>query len=248
MFHSFPNNEITILLKVYSVVGIAFASRGVEEYKLQWNAVVKTFLADGTSHYEISYERVKQNAPVETLTSTISGNLEVKAIDDYISCFPKINQSGRFFRKLVMKQGKVCQTMQVIGHSTAGNYGKKIANLLGYENFLSYTGHCWRRSSTTFAADAGLSLPQIKVLTGHKSDTVVQGYIDRSKPMQKLVTSAVSLQTAVPVNISTSSSSSSISSTSDDNNNKRQRIDQHPCNITITNSTFNGTFTLFDYK
>jgi len=37
-------------------------------------------------------------------------------------------------------------------------------------------------------------MPQIKALTGHKSDTVVQGYIDRSKVQRDLVANAVSIQ------------------------------------------------------
>ena len=43
-----------------------------------------------------------------------------------------------------------------------------------------YTGHCWRRTTATLAAAKGMTVPQIKQITGHRSDTVVQNYIDSS--------------------------------------------------------------------
>jgi hypothetical protein len=56
----------------------------------------------------------------------------------------------------------------------------KVAALLGYPDYACFTGHAWRRTTATIAASRGMTLPQIKQITGHKSDTVVQGYIDSS--------------------------------------------------------------------
>ena len=50
-----------------------------------------------------------------------------------------------------------------------------------------------RRTSITHAADKGLSLPQIKAISGHKSDTVVQSYISKSDAMRTLAARALSL-------------------------------------------------------
>jgi hypothetical protein len=68
----------------------------------------------------------------------------------------------------------------VIGKHTLANYSKEVARAHGYEDWALYTGHSCRRTTVTLAADSGMSLAQIKQITGHKSDTVVQGYIDNS--------------------------------------------------------------------
>jgi hypothetical protein len=64
-------------------------------------------------------------------------------------------------------------------------------------------------------------LPQIKAATGHKSDAVVQGYIDRSKHQQTLVAEAVSLEgnNNIKKHPATSSSESSDLQSNKRNNN-----------------------------
>jgi len=61
----------------------------------------------------------------------------------------------------------------------------------------NYTGHCWRRVAATFAAEAGLTIPEIKQITGHKSDTVVYGYIAGSKRMKEKAADALAVS-AIP--------------------------------------------------
>jgi integrase len=82
-------------------------------------------------------------------------------------------------------------TAQLIGTHTASNYGKEIAFALELPNYEKYTGHCWRRTTITIGANAGLTLPQLKALSGHKSDTVLQKYIDNSGPMKATVSEAI---------------------------------------------------------
>jgi hypothetical protein len=139
-------------------------------------------LPGGGINYRIQYQRAKSNEPEGGEDFQLcTGVLEVTAISNYIQCFKVEDQRGRFFRKLRYNSTqKVVGSQQVVGRHTAANVGKEIANALGFANFESYTGHCWRRVTGTWAADAGLSLPEIKQLTGHKSDHVVQGYIDKS--------------------------------------------------------------------
>lgn len=55
------------------------------------------------------------------------------------------------------------------GKTISLDYPKKIAALLGYEDYNLYTGHCWRRTTATMAAASGMTLPQIKQITGHRS-------------------------------------------------------------------------------
>eukprot|EP01038_Epipyxis_sp_PR26KG_P017577 gene17577-24402_t len=52
--------------------------------------------------------------------------------------------------------------------------------MIGLPDHTLYTGHCWRRTTATLAASKGMTIPQIKQITGHRSDTVVQNYIDSS--------------------------------------------------------------------
>jgi integrase len=71
-------------------------------------------------------------------------------------------------------------------------YGKRIATILGLANPERYTGHCLRRTVSTLCADAGLTIPQMKAVTGHRSEPVLQGYIDNSLLMKRKATEAIS--------------------------------------------------------
>jgi hypothetical protein len=247
-----PNTAETLLLKAYSVIGCAFAARGCEEYNLDFDDVSKTTTSDGQVHFEVRYNRAKQNGPNEGAhVQTITGDLEVKSISEYIECFKTEDRKGRFFRKLLFKDGKITSSNQVVGVHTADKFGQKVAAILGLPDHKDYTGHCWRRTATTFAANAGLSLAQMKTLTGHKSDTVIQGYIDKSDVMKNTVATAVSIQKKTyeqTVQLSSASSSS-------DHQHKRQRTDEdssspanlpHNISICLTNSTIQGNFSLFN--
>jgi hypothetical protein len=78
------------------------------------------------------------------------------------------------------RDGSIVATKQVVGKNKAALIGKEVASTLGLADPELYTSRCWRRMTGTWGAEAGLSLPEIKELTGHKSDRVCQGYIDRS--------------------------------------------------------------------
>eukprot|EP01035_Chromulina_nebulosa_P019217 gene19217-25068_t len=54
-------------------------------------------------------------------------------------------------------------------------------------------GHCLRRSSATICANAGLTIPQMKNVTGQHSDTVVQGYIHKSNLTKEISANAISI-------------------------------------------------------
>ena len=52
------------------------------------------------------------------------------------------------------------------------------------------TGHFLRRTAISIAANAGLTLVQLKALSGHKSDAVVQQYICKSDHMRNITAAA----------------------------------------------------------
>ena len=90
------------------------------------------------------------------------------------------NHGQRLFRKLL----PTYFPGQAVGKHTLASYGKRLATAIGLTTPEKYTGHCWRRTAATLAAEAGSSLAEIKTLTGHKSDTVVNHYINNSETMK----------------------------------------------------------------
>ena len=74
-----------------------------------------------------------------------------------------------------------------------------IAEALGLPNPEYYTGHCMRRAAISHASDKGLTLTQIKGISGHKSDSVVQSYISKSHAQRALAANALSLDEPNPL-------------------------------------------------
>ncbi|KAJ1430222.1 hypothetical protein B484DRAFT_396016 [Ochromonadaceae sp. CCMP2298] len=110
----------------------------------------------------------------------------VSAIEKYIALRPAgpldfVQRKMCFFRKIATTQG---------GKMTVT---KKVAALLGMENFQDYTSHCIRRTAISLGANAGMTMPQLKAMSGNKSDTSCEGYIARSVPMKLSAANALSL-------------------------------------------------------
>ena len=78
-------------------------------------------------------------------------------------------------------------TNKPIGNNTTASLLKQIIRAVHHPDPNKVTGHASRRTSATLMADAGLSLCQIKALPRHKSDSVVQGYIDKGKKQELIV-------------------------------------------------------------
>ena len=206
-----PNDYHNILLrKVYAVIAVGFAARTKEVFDLDWSQIELAINGPrGQRKYLIKYKRrAKETAPgTEDRYAVISGEDEVAIIDEYIDVLrpqwrdngylePK---SGRFFVKLVKDyRGKTIGTQRVIGKNTAASFGKSIAKALGKPDWEKYTGHCFRRSAITFAAEGGLSVNQIKDFSGHKSDGVVQTYINHSEGMKRIQAEAVAVSSKRP--------------------------------------------------
>ena len=102
-------------------------------------------------------------------TSTIRSQIQVE-----------VKYGSRLFRKL----SKHMIPGQVVGKHTLSQIGVNLAKELGLLNANKYTGHCWRRTAATLAAEAGSTLAEIKTLTGHRSDNVAYNYIANSDKMK----------------------------------------------------------------
>ncbi len=145
----------------------------------------------GQPQYKIKYHR-KKICRGETSDETyclIVGRLEVSIIDYYISLFPPDKREGRFFKRIDWADKKTHKNMvvnnQSVGINSLRKYPMLAAELLKLENPQRYTGHCWRRSTASALARKNFGLSNIKLVTGHRSDNVVQEYIDNSSA-QKL--------------------------------------------------------------
>jgi hypothetical protein len=123
----------------------------------------------GESFYKVEFDRLKSNGVPETSCCYITGRTEVRIFDEYFDCFKPNDRTGRFFRKLKWSfavGSSIVSTKQVIGKNTTAEYGKVVAGRLGLPNCEGFTGHCWRRTTATIAAGAGLSTVQLKTMTG----------------------------------------------------------------------------------
>ncbi|KAG4079500.1 hypothetical protein HA402_005197 [Bradysia odoriphaga] len=57
---------------------------------------------------------------------------------------------------------------------------QRIATFLNLSEPHRYTGHTFRRSSTTLYANIGASMEELKRHTGHSSSKVCESYIEDS--------------------------------------------------------------------
>lgn len=186
-----PTSPDILLMQFFAVISMSFAARGCEATNLRFEDVQRFSRMDGSGntiyHFVIEHTRAKSSGPgtSDGHHSLVVGAMEVAIIIRYLNCFKVEDQCGRLFRRLIYKtqQSKIVGTQIPIGKNIISTYGKRVAQILQKRDAQFYTGHCWRRTAITLAASAGLSIPQLKVLSGHRSDTVVQGYIDNSDHM-----------------------------------------------------------------
>ena len=98
--------------------------------------------------------------------------------------------------------GNIIGTKANVGKNSLASIARSIASWLGLplNEAKEFLGHCWRRTALTWCANAGLSLVQLKNVSGHHSDSVVQGYIDNSTIMREIGANAVAVSgTTTPV-------------------------------------------------
>ena len=173
--YQLPDNEKTIVLKAFGAIAICFAGRPSEVHQVLWSDVSECRDENNSIFYKVKHSRKKRKGTKLSLDHIIIGNLEVLAVGNYVSLFPAPERKGKFFKYLCTKDGKIQPTKSNIGHNVTDAMGSQLACYLGLEEPNRYTGQCWRRSAATIMADQGASLMQIKSVTGHRSDSVVQG-------------------------------------------------------------------------
>lgn len=101
----------------------------------------------------------------------------------YAKLRPTNLATKRFF--IGYRNGKC--TKQNIGINTFGSMPQVVAKFLKLANPETYTGHSFRRTSTTLLADSGADLLTIKRHGGWKSSAVAEGYIENSVGNKKRI-------------------------------------------------------------
>jgi hypothetical protein len=107
--------------------------------------------------------------------------------EDKDSCLFKGCMKGAHFVKAPM------------GKNLLHDIGKDVAKELGLQDWTSYTGHCWRRSSATQVAGEGATALDMKRQFGWQQETTAMRYLDGTNQqmikMAKLATGQSSSST-----------------------------------------------------
>lgn len=114
----------------------------------------------------------------------ITGEMATNIVRRYVALRPEHIQTNRFF---ILYRGGKCFG-QPIGKNTIAAMPRKIAEWLDLSDPASYTGHSFRRTSTTILADAGATIGTIKRHGRWKSTKVAEGKIFRRSDSFKPVT------------------------------------------------------------
>jgi integrase len=107
---------------------------------------------------------------------------------------PDISEKGPLFltgrKNLVGRVSRFYSTP--IGKNTLAQIGKNTAQFLGLQDPDKYTGHCFRRSTATQAANGGASCKQLQHHMGWRNPNTALEYLANSEPQQlvmaKLIT------------------------------------------------------------
>ncbi len=212
-----------------AILGIAGACRREELTELKCSNIVIT-----ESHLVVLIEESKNNKPCSFALVSLPGS-EVKPLEifrKYVALRPPSLASPRFFYQFHHGKG----SSQVVGINTIGKVPTEIAQFLGLENFVEYTGHSFQRSSASWLADSGADKDTIMRHGGWKSSTVAEGYVETSVESKKRIAEQILGDQNAPLNkvrkISHESSSSMIDITATSPGVKLEHC--YSCTINIT--------------
>ena len=123
--------------KVYAVIAISFAGRGVEVAAVNIKNITQTTeTATEKKHIKVTYIRSKTRGVPEQSYTLITGSTEVRIINEYEQCFKREERNGRYFRMLRygIDGTQIIGTGRNIGHNTTAKAGIRIATRLGLQN------------------------------------------------------------------------------------------------------------------
>ena len=107
---------------------------------------------------------------------------------------------------LIKGAPKLTFVNQAMGKNYLSNIGKDVALVLNLEEPERYTGHCFRRTAATMAADGGATTQQLQKAFGWTSTHTAQRYVDESSAGARSMATIISNTVQKNTTISSSSS------------------------------------------
>jgi integrase len=143
----------------------------------------------------------------------ITDPLLLKIVKAYYDLHPKDNDGhfagkGRFLKKVSPSTMTITAKAQHIGINTYAKYASIIATWLQLPNAEDYKSHGFRRCLATWLAEAGISMPLIKIAGNWRSSTAAETYVSKSIRTKRSIaealasdsaTSTASIPTGAPV-------------------------------------------------
>lgn len=120
-------------------------------------------------------------------------------VREYIKLRPLNAKTDRLF--LQWRNGKMVN--QVMGKHSIAKIPKEVAKYLNLPEPSTFTGHSYRRTSTTVAVDEGCSMDEIKRIGPWESTKVAERYVQdslaRKRKVAKMFSNAINLPSTVSV-------------------------------------------------
>lgn len=135
----------------------------------------------------VTIYRKKQIGALRPTNFAITDSVCTNILQRYFEFFPINDRKGRFLRYIVNGKG----SNRPVGKNKVSEYPGFVASFLGLSP-SGYSGHCWRRTAATILAEADVSVIQLKLAGGWKSDQVCQRYIEETKSEKLQIASRLS--------------------------------------------------------
>ena len=140
----------------------------------------------GDDGWYITYEHCKARTPEDRVGRFFIQ--EASSFSMALSLYMKQRGSLKTDRLFVQSTQTKFKS-QPVGINTLYTFPNLIAEFMGYPGH--YTGHAFRRSSATAAAEGGASLLQMQTHFGWRSSSMPQRYVDGSERMQHDISNAI---------------------------------------------------------
>ena len=172
------NTPFVLLRKAIIVISLSGGLRTSELRELDLADIVQK-----GDVYEVNLQRKKQHGEKKKSMFIIPSSLASHVTNYLLALSATLGDVAG----PLIKGTPVCKTTktskfvkQPMGKNLLYGIGKDVATKLVLENPESYTGHCFRRTSATMAADGGATAQQMQRACGWKSVRTAQKYVEES--------------------------------------------------------------------